>query len=106
MQRPSLDTLPPLSDPIGSMALPSLLPNPRPASFPWLAGFLFSGVRKVAGEPVARLQPLAQRRLGAARLGPVVVFEAHPRRQAHQDALGAPARLQPEQRAAVPHQVE
>ena len=61
----------------------------------------------VAVGPVARPQEVAvEPRLGRARLGPPVVAPGDDRRHRHQDALGAPARLQAEQRAAVVDQVE
>src|SRR5579884_1159215 len=57
-------------------------------------------------QPVARLQIFGQARLGRARRWRVGVFEAHPRRQRHQDRFGAAAGLQAEQRAAIVDQVE
>jgi hypothetical protein len=49
---------------------------------------------------------LAQRRLGAAFFRLVIIFPAHQRRHRHQNRLRAPAGLQAEQRAAIPHQIE
>src|SRR5687767_11310301 len=99
MQCPSLDTLPPLSDPTETRLSPARFQTPAPQASPGLRGFLFGPVgaasaatcRQISSQPIARLQPLRQRRLRAARLRLVAVFEAHPRRQAHQDALGAAA---------------
>jgi hypothetical protein len=57
--------------------------------------------------PVARPQEVAvEARLGRARLRTPVVTPGDHRRHRHQDALGAAARLQAEQRAAVVHEVE
>jgi len=43
MQRPSLDTLPPLSDPTGNVALPSCVSKPPPRKLPLACGvFLFA----------------------------------------------------------------
>src|SRR5690606_2180202 len=62
-----------------------------------------SGVR----QPVAILQEiLGQARFFAARLGLPVIAPAHLRWQGHEDRLGTPARLQAEQGATVPDQVE
>jgi len=52
-------------------------------------------------DPVTRHEVFRQLCFGRSRLRRVRVFETHPRRQRHQDRLGAPARLQAEQRAAV-----
>src|SRR5690606_17677915 len=86
--------------------------SPAPSTSPWLAGLLVCGAGNVAGglnrqlaQPVARHQVLAQARLGAAGFRLEAVLPAHPRRQAHQDRLGAPAALQAEQGAAVVDQV-
>src|SRR5690606_28828154 len=57
-------------------------------------------------QPVARTQVVLQARLRAAGFRRVAVLPAHQRRQAHQDRLAAPARLDAEQCAAVPEQVE
>src|SRR5687768_2279390 len=58
-------------------------------------------------DPVARFQEIRiQLLLRRAGLGLPVVAPGNARRQRHQDRLGAPARLQAEQRAAVVHQVE
>src|SRR5690606_6708964 len=95
-------SLPPLSGSIGVRFSPTCSPTPDPAGFPWPAGFLFAQL----GQPVARTQVVVQARLGAAGLGLPAVFEADPRRQAHQDGFGAATALQAEQGAAVPDQVE
>src|SRR3546814_162680 len=58
------------------------------------------------GQPVARAQVVLQAGFRAAVFRRIAVFPAHPRRQAHQDRLAAAAGLDPEQRAAVPQQVE
>src|SRR5690606_21936851 len=62
------------------------------------------GLRSV--QPVARLEVLGQACLGAAGLGLVAVFPAHPGRPAHPDRFGPSAGLQAEVRAPVPDQVE
>ena len=59
-----------------------------------------------AAQSRGRQEIAVQARLGRTRLGPPVVAPGHDRRHRHQDALGAPARLQAEQRAAVVDQVE
>src|SRR6185312_9531990 len=57
--------------------------------------------------PVPRHQErLVEARLGSPRLRLPVVAPAHQRRQRHQDRLRAPAGLEAEERAPVPHQVE
>ena len=53
-----------------------------------------------------RSQSRARASSGRTRLGRVAVLPARERRQRHQDRFGAPAGLQPEQRAAVVDQVE
>src|SRR6185503_2944804 len=58
-------------------------------------------------EPVARDQEtLGELRFAAARLRMPVVAPPHQRRKRQQDGFGAAARLQSEQRAAIPDQVE
>ena len=78
----------------------SKLPPNRPMRFIRLTPALLAAQSRGAQE--VAVQP----RLGRARLGLPVVAPGHDRRHRHQDALGAPARLQAEQRAAVEHQVE
>src|SRR3546814_19890414 len=58
------------------------------------------------GQPVARAQVVLQAGFRAAVFRRIAVFPAHQRRQAHQDRLAAATGLDPEQRAAVPQQVE
>ncbi len=58
-------------------------------------------------QPVAHLNKLAQRRLGTAGLGLIIIFPAHQRRHRHQNRLRtAPPVWQAEQGAAVPDQIE
>src|SRR5581483_10410972 len=57
-------------------------------------------------QPVARLEPVAERSLGRVGREPGVVLPAGERRQRHQDRLGAPVGLEAERGAAVVEQVE
>src|SRR5262249_43548090 len=51
-------------------------------------------------------QHVRELRFGRARFGLPFVAPLHDRRQRHEDRLRAAARLQPEERAAVPYEVE
>src|SRR5262245_48447709 len=57
--------------------------------------------------PVSRLEEhLVQPRLGCSGLGMPVVAPAHQRRQGHEDRFGPSSGLEPEERSAIPDQVE
>src|SRR5918993_1401261 len=99
MQRPSLDTLPPLSDPIGTGVSPLRFQTPAPQASPGLRGFFMA--QPTSSQPIPGGKEILQPGLRTTRLGLVAIFEAHPGRQAHQDAFGAPAGLQAEQGAAI-----
>ena len=65
-------------------------------------------LRRSTSHPTNRAASETRRNRASALPGfrHIAVFEAHARRQAHQDRLGAPAGLQAEQRAAVVDQIE
>src|SRR5690606_22088828 len=64
-------------------------------------GFAASGLARAEAEPVVRLEQRQRLGLGRPRRGAPVVAPLDRRREARQDALGAPAGLEAEVRAAV-----